>query len=80
MLLLLVISCEATEMFIDTCGQVLLKTDTTHNLEALVGQLGTQVVTGGILCTVHGITSLLHESLRDSTSLIQSLLVPTNLY
>ena len=72
MLLVLVISCQAREMFVDTCGQVLLKTDTTHNSEASVGQLETQVVMGGTLCTVPGITSLLHESLCHSTSLIQS--------
>jgi len=41
MLLLLVISCEAREMFVDTCGQLLLKTDITHNSEALLGQLET---------------------------------------
>jgi len=73
MLLVVAISCEAREMFVDTCGQPLLKTDITNNLEASVGQLETQVVTGSTIC-------ILHESLHDSTSLIQSLLVPTNLY
>ena len=36
------ISCEAREMFADTCGQLLLKTDNTHNLEALVGRCNGQ--------------------------------------